>query len=592
MNFDTLSWSLFGEQVVIATLVALGFICIQRYLWTRAFSIDQQHAAWFRLALVIWPLALSAFFVFGSVDATHGSTMLMNIAMFIVIISLFDQQITKGELLVRLVGLAGVVILPQPTYWLPLALLALVVILGVAFGVRVAFAEARVGVWTMLLESWVLATTLWLVLPKNLGSFDTTIRLVEQATLMFAAMALAAAFYHYHQQYVRLLAYDDMVNTAAFEAAIEAQFKAARLHREPLSIASIDVDHVRKINQQYGHVVGNAVLMQIGALLRNVLEDYGQPHLYRIGGEEFNVVFDQTPPQATIDALIACLQAVRQKNFNYRDQVIKCHISIGVAGMRDFDQSLDELYKRVDDSLFQSKHRGCDTITIEGKPVTQPGRTAPNYAFFAQPIMQVGNTTSNWSNELLLRYQDSLQNRWVLPERFDLPVQQQVDLIERAIKKLPHQDVAINLTLSQFSDPQTAEALIACCQRSDGPKQLTVEIVDVPDSLTTRRISAMYRSAGIRIHIDDVGSDNSYELVRELLPYVDGVKFAMQNLRKTDTLAQIQKRIRFWAGVAQQHHLTLILEGVENQADVLFAQTLGINYFQGYYFAKPALPAA
>lgn len=87
-----------------------------------------------------------------------------------------------------------------------------------------------------------------------------------------------------------------------------------------------------------------------------------------------------------------------------------------------------------------------------------------------------------------------------------------------------------------------------------------------------------------------VGSDNSFELVQQLIPYVDGVKFAIQNLRKTEAPEQIQERIRFWAGVANQNNLRIILEGVEDQADIDFAKALSIHYFQGYFFAKPALP--
>lgn len=114
----------------------------------------------------------------------------------------------------------------------------------------------------------------------------------------------------------------------------------------------------------------------------------------------------------------------------------------------------------------------------------------------------------------------------------------------------------------------------------------------MPDLGTMRRSTAMYRDANIIVLIDDVGSDNSFELVQELLPYVDGVKFAIRNLRKTETFARTKERIRFWVGVAKRSKIKFVLEGVEDSTEVAFARSLGIEYFQGYYYGKPALPAA
>lgn len=164
--------------------------------------------------------------------------------------------------------------------------------------------------------------------------------------------------------------------------------------------------------------------------------------------------------------------------------------------------------------------------------------------------------------------------------------------MRKALTNSPTRRLAINLTNAQFIDQSVALALTQFCNSEDGPDELTVEITDVPDMVTTRNITAIYRAGGIRIDIDDVGSDNSFELVQHLLPYVDGVKFAMQNLRRNNDEAMLQERIRFWADVAQEHGLTFILEGVENAAEVTFAHdTLGIDLFQGYYFDKPQLPS-
>ncbi|KRL43063.1 EAL domain-containing protein [Lacticaseibacillus manihotivorans] len=53
----------------------------------------------------------------------------------------------------------------------------------------------------------------------------------------------------------------------------------------------------------------------------------------------------------------------------------------------------------------------------------------------------------------------------------------------------------------------------------------------------------------------------------------------------------MRERIDFWYQVSLDCHLAFILEGVENAEEVAYAQDLGIQLFQGYYFSKPALPA-
>lgn len=71
-------------------------------------------------------------------------------------------------------------------------------------------------------------------------------------------------------------------------------------------------------------------------------------------------------------------------------------------------------------------------------------------------------------------------------------------------------------------------------------------MTDVVATTGTRQISAGYRAAGMNLLIDDVGSDNSFELVHSKFAYVEGVKFAMQNLRRTTKPDELLERVRFW----------------------------------------------
>ena len=213
-------------------------------------------------------------------------------------------------------------------------------------------------------------------------------------------------------------------------------------------------------------------------------------------------------------------------------------------------------------------------------------------AFFEQEIIDVTSTgNSKWGAELLLRAKNPRNQQWELPNRFDISVEQQISFItevlirDRALKRM-----TINLTLAQFSNSNTANSLAGFTTATYGPETLIIEITTVPDLSTIRRVTALYRAAGVKIYIDDVGSDNSYELVRKILPYIDGVKFAIQNLREEEPIDRIQERVAFWIEIADNAGIDFILEGVETAEDVAFARHLGVTHFQGFYFGKPVLP--
>lgn len=396
----------------------------------------------------------------------------------------------------------------------------------------------------------------------------------------------------------RIADYDNMTNASVFahdQDDMSRLLSLAHASNQPMVLAALDVDYLGQFNQRYGHLSGNAVLVQIASVLKENLRKSGtRPHIYRNGGEEFTVVFLGAEPEKVAGIVDECLRVVRQNAFEVGDETAHLTLSAGLTTVQRTDEMIDTVYKRADDNLNLSKQRGRDVLTLNGRTYRAATEAvAEQLAFFAQPINQTAAGEAHpWAKELLLRRYDQTEARWVLPERFDLPVEQQIALIREMLRHDSLRKVTVNLTLAQFSDPNTARALAGFARADYGPEKMAVEITAVPDLGTMRRVTALYRNAGIAVFIDDVGSDNSYELVRKLLPYVDGVKFAMQNLRRHEDDVQIHERVLFWAEVAHKQRIEFILEGVETAADVAFAENAGIHHFQGYYYAKPELPAA
>ncbi|WP_127849928.1 EAL domain-containing protein [Lacticaseibacillus hulanensis] len=215
----------------------------------------------------------------------------------------------------------------------------------------------------------------------------------------------------------------------------------------------------------------------------------------------------------------------------------------------------------------------------------------PEYCFFAQPIENI-KTGRVIVYELLLREWNSEERLWQRPDTFELPADTLIKTLDNAIRDLHFHRVSINLTNQQFANMAIMRALTAYVSTHMVPRQLTIELVETPDFDVLKKMSVYYRSAGMLIAIDDVGSDNLYARVKDMLPYVNTVKFALQNMRRLGepTSPETISSLRFWFNRAEEQQMLFTFEGIENEDDVSLARSIGISRGQGYYFAKPQLP--
>lgn len=607
------SWIIWLAQSIIALFFMAGFLSYYQKLYRYAFVEEHPHAQQLGVRIGILVMSVGTAVVLQVIGylMIHSALMFHNIALFLFLLPFLNSSLGKFENGMRLVMLIGFWLLShigfygRPQFWISVGLLAV----GVVIMLRYAPA-IRANFWMSTAITTYVAVVYWGLLPIA-GSTAIQLRIMLRAVLMFFVMALVAfLFWRAEAQAAqksvklqKLANYDQLTNAktySLYQHDVTNMFNKAREEGVPLTLVGLDIDHFKQINDHYGHLAGNAVLIGAASKLGEVLSRYDRSYqLYRTGGEEFNAVFYGQEPQEVLPVITECWQAIRKEKFTYGDYDVAISLSAGITQMSADDRGIDDLYKRADDNLYLSKHAGRDTITVEGETLhsqNEQGLIA-TYTFFTQGIMHVTRAddidgAQRQTNELLLRMYDHEHERWVLPDMFEISSNTQLDLVKRVLAQSSARSVALNLTQSQFCDPTLARALTEFKNSQEGPDELTVEITEVPDMMTTRSITAIYRASDVKINIDDVGSDNSYELVHDLLPYVDGVKFALQNLRQNNNAETLRERVRFWAQVAQENQLRFILEGVENASEIRQAyEHLGIEFFQGYYFNKPNLPA-
>lgn len=127
-------------------------------------------------------------------------------------------------------------------------------------------------------------------------------------------------------------------------------------------ILMIDIDNFKSINDKYGHIAGDKVLIFVSKLLKKTLREGDK--LYRFGGEEFVILLNRTNLEGSSLVANRLLNLTRQNKPLYQNEQISVTLSIGLTPVRD-DDTLDTLIHRSDVALYRAKKSGKDRLEME-----------------------------------------------------------------------------------------------------------------------------------------------------------------------------------------------------------------------------------
>lgn len=140
----------------------------------------------------------------------------------------------------------------------------------------------------------------------------------------------------------------------------EQELRRARRYGQDLSVLMVDIDHFKSINDIHGHQAGDAVLIGLAAMIRQLLR--GQDSLGRLGGEEFAVLLPHTPADGAQLIAERFRTAASAFSLDWERQKIGVTLSIGVASRRGPDQSLADMLQRADEALYDAKAQGRNRV--------------------------------------------------------------------------------------------------------------------------------------------------------------------------------------------------------------------------------------
>ena len=160
----------------------------------------------------------------------------------------------------------------------------------------------------------------------------------------------------------KLLSQDALTGTEnrrAMETILLRDISRARREREPLSVAMVDLDHFKAVNDTYGHAAGDAALIHLTRLAKSMLR--GHDAFIRYGGEEFVLVLPETALEGAV-YVVGRLQALLRKSpLLHADKTIAMAFSAGVATLKD-DDTEATLMRRADEALYDAKGSGRNRV--------------------------------------------------------------------------------------------------------------------------------------------------------------------------------------------------------------------------------------
>jgi len=170
----------------------------------------------------------------------------------------------------------------------------------------------------------------------------------------------------YHEEIYRLTIMDGLTeihNKRYLLEFLDRELARSQRYQRPLSLVLFDIDHFKQVNDDLGHLAGDAVLRELAGRLKETVRK--EELFARYGGEEFVVVLTETPCEDAVTFAERLREAVAAHPFAYASVTFPVTISIGVAGRIAVEGfTPQELIQRADKAMYRAKHAGRNCVRV------------------------------------------------------------------------------------------------------------------------------------------------------------------------------------------------------------------------------------
>jgi diguanylate cyclase (GGDEF)-like protein/PAS domain S-box-containing protein len=410
----------------------------------------------------------------------------------------------------------------------------------------------------------------------------------------------------------------DLINRREFENRVITALDAIRGKPDDThALLYIDLDQFKVVNDTFGHSAGDALLRQLSELVHSNIRSTDL--LARLGGDEFGILLERCSEERAIEVAEKIRGAVEGYRFEWQDSFTTIRCSIGVVMVTSENADVAGLMSSADVACSSAKDMGRNQVHLykdsdasmrheEMKWVSRISSAVEEdrLELFFQPIIGIGkeNGKSRGHYELLLRMRDE-SGQLVSPDQF-IPAAERYNLmstldrwvIRTALAELADREaegearytIAINLSGTSLSEDRFLEDVIKELEKQKLPTgAICFEITETAAISNLARVvhfMQTLKKLGCMFSLDDFGSGLSSFTYLKNLP-VDYLKIDGQFIRNVadDTVDESMVKAIWEVGHAMG--IQTIAERVETKQVLEKLGSLGIEYAQGYYIARP-----
>jgi diguanylate cyclase (GGDEF)-like protein len=212
---------------------------------------------------------------------------------------------------------------------------------------------------------------------RNLPGFSIEAESLRACTILVAAMVVNVAFRRLRRQRERvrtltrelssMAATDSLTglfNRRHLDATLEAEIVRTRRYGNPLSVAIVDLDDFKAVNDAWGHPAGDALLQQVGRTLRDLVRETDV--VARHGGDEFAVLLTQTSVEGARQTMEKVRSAIAAREYHLPgvDRPVKTTMSIGIAALGDDGGTGTRVVSAADAALYAAKTAGKNRVEV------------------------------------------------------------------------------------------------------------------------------------------------------------------------------------------------------------------------------------
>jgi diguanylate cyclase (GGDEF)-like protein len=182
-----------------------------------------------------------------------------------------------------------------------------------------------------------------------------------------------------------------LLNKRSLETEFDQRLKASERFGRPLAVAVLDIDHFKKVNDTYGHAVGDVVIKGLGAVLVRCRRETDV--IGRFGGEEFVLVCEETDGEGALQLAERVREELSRQVFQTEKGPLQVTCSLGVAEFPRHGRDRLGLFERADAALYRAKHEGRNRCCLADSPAPAGGGPrAPRKGRKAEPAVGQGMT--------------------------------------------------------------------------------------------------------------------------------------------------------------------------------------------------------